>query len=125
MSKLTIKASYQTGDSFRTEDTEELLGYVVEKRETARLALSYLKKHYESVENHGAYSFRKKQQDVSKEIWYAKSEWSNGWECSVMLPLDDESLIKVSVPYTGYFERLYGLDIVSAESEDDKDSVRI
>lgn len=126
MSKYTIKASYQTGNSFSNEDTEDLLGYVVEDKEVARKALVSLKKHYEAYQEQESFSFRRKSVEInnSKEPWYYKGDWSDSWQHSVILPLDDGSTVVVSVPYVGYFETLYGLDIVLVDEEDDPDSVR-
>jgi hypothetical protein len=71
--KYRIKISYRTGNSFRSEDTEDTLEIGWNNLDIAKQNLQFIKEHYEMYKDLDAYTPKK-----SKEQWYElnqNKEW--------------------------------------------------
>ena len=108
-----IQYQYQTGDSFHTEDREDILEYEWLDLDIAKECLRRIKEHYlwyESLEN--SYSFR---DPVSKPVWHnvkIQRLGDRNEHCLINLPVDNGKEIQFWPPWCGYFERLYGAEII-------------
>lgn len=114
-----IKYEYRTGDSFHTEDREEILEYEWKNLDVVKECLKRIREHYkwyESIENHYAYRHEK----VEKPAWHniQKQDYIMGNEhCLINLPLDNGKEIQFWPPWCGYFEQLYGAEIVPCDND--------
>ena len=110
-----IKYDYQTGDSFHTEEREDLLEYEWMDLDVAKECLKRIREHYkwyQSLENH--YSFRK--EEIVKPTWH-NIDMSNfiirtDEHYLMNMPLDNGNEIQFWPPWCGYFEHLHGAEIV-------------
>jgi hypothetical protein len=136
-----IKISYQTGDSFKNEDTESTLEIGWNNLDIAKENLQFIKEHYEMYDDLDIYHPRK-----TKEQWYEQNqnkEWfvyekslyyndcridesskhkydphklkympdDNMAQNCIKLKLDDGSYFQMYCFWCGYFERLYYAEI--------------
>ncbi len=107
----TIKISYQTGDSFSTSEEEELIGCCWKNKNLAKEALQAIKEHHHVYASSGFRDTRtseEKNKEASKFKWFYK-EYPEG---SIQLKLDNGEYKVTSVFWIGFFETLYGADIV-------------
>ncbi len=113
-----IKYSYKTGDSFGNEDRESLLEYEWEDLDVAKEALRRIKEHYVWYESiaHPYY--------VNDSV---KPEWHNIKEGNIAkdmihymlnIPADNGEEYQFWAPWCGYFETLYGAEIVVVDEKD-------
>ena len=106
-----IKYDYRTGDSFHTEDSEGLLEYEWEDLAVAKEALRRIKEHYkwyESIENPWT-------DDVERPKWHnikPGSQIRDMDHCLLNMPTDNGEEVQFWPPWCGYFETLYGAQIV-------------
>lgn len=118
----TIEIHYRTGDSFGSHDETDTVGCVWEDKEQARLALSYIKDHYEFYKEANAWRSGKTEKQMQKAVkdkpWVEKLEY---WQHGLVLPVGN-STQRVSAFWCGYFETLHGAKIIGAE--DDRDSYK-
>jgi hypothetical protein len=124
-----IKAHYQTGDSFHTEETSDVLAPCWHDLTTAKEALRWLNEHHEyyrasNDRYHWNEADKKNLANIAKKPWYAEQDstgykWPEWWHHSLKLPLDDGTLMVTSIPYHGYFEHLHSLEIILAKEDTD------
>lgn len=112
-----IKYSYRTGDSFHTEDREEILEeFEWKDMEIAKEALKRIEEHYRwyaSLEHYGRYG----ESEVKKPEWHnvdAKDDYTG--KSLLNIRMDNGKEIQFWPPWCGYFETLYGAEIVLDES---------
>jgi len=106
----TIKVKYQTGDSFHTEETEDLIGCCWDNIELARKGIQAIREHHEL--------YRYRDSDADKKA--RKYEWcyKKYPEFGLLLETDDGSIQKISTFWIGYFETLHSAEIVSEDERD-------
>lgn len=107
--KYRILISYQTGDSFKTEDKEEFLDGEWENMEILKENLYRIKEHYLWYEdNYKSYGFKK----------IEEPEWHKGKpDNSILLKTDSGVEYWNSTFWCGYFERLYGAKVVVSQND--------
>lgn len=121
-----IKIHYQTGDSFRNEDREERIDFIFENLETAKENLRRIEEHYKMYQETGRnyhMPFKEIKKKYGSEPWFIdistekKPSVDPHFMCGYALNLvkDDGEEFRYSVFWTGYFEHLYGANIVGAE----------
>jgi hypothetical protein len=110
MGKYKIKYSYRTGDSFHTEDLEDILEYDWDDLEFAKESLKRIKEHY------AWYSYKTNYYSKMDEV--AKPEWHNVNYSHVSdehylmnIRMDNGKEVQFWPPWCGYFETLYGAEI--------------
>ena len=114
-----IEYSYRTGDSFGTQDHEDVLEYEWNDLEKAKESLARIKEHYtwyESKENH--YGREKKVEEPSWHKISGEHAQLGGEHCILNIPMDNGNEVQFWPPWCGYFESLYGASIVSDEDDD-------
>ena len=108
--KYQIMISYETGNSFGTEDREELLELDWDDLIVAKQNLNRIKEHYEYYKS-SSYSSHK---DRVCPHWMADTESS---EYSIELLADNGQIWKIGVYWMGYFEQLYEAEIIINNSD--------
>lgn len=121
MTQYKIKYFYHTGDSFHTEDCEDILESSWENLEVAKEALKRIKEHYtwyELICDWERYSHIHKKSDKPKppKWWDVKSPYDAHY--CLNLPLDNGKEFQFSAPWCGYFEGLYGAQIFTSMDEE-------
>lgn len=116
-----IKYFYETGNSFGREDCTEILELEWNDLEIARTALSYINEHWEFYSEYKRYSIsdaeRKKLiRSVKDKPWFIEGKYESF--SSLLLPTDEGKDYMMSAPWCGYFETLYGAEIVLDSSRD-------
>ena len=114
-----IKYSYKTGDSFHSEDKEKILEFDWIDLQLAKQALQRIREHYlwyESINN--SYSFRPK--NIERPEWHIKELDESGLDehsipNMLVLQMDEGKQVQFWCPWCGYFEHLYGAEIVLNE----------
>jgi hypothetical protein len=111
-----IKYSYRTGDSFHSEDREEILEFEWEDIKLAEEALKRIEEHYRwytSIRN--SYSFSP--ETIERPDWHKKEFTSTDHaqsteENMIVLRMDNDQTVQFWAPWCGYFETLYGCELV-------------
>jgi len=111
-----IKYSYFTGNSFGSEDREDVLEFEWKDLEKAKEALQRIKEHYNWYQ--------------SRESWLREEVETPEWHCSkgsgvykggehniLNLEMDNGNEVQFWAPWCGYFEGLYGASIVIPEED--------
>jgi hypothetical protein len=106
-----IEISYSTGSSFHTEDCIESVGHVWEDLTQAKKALQYIKEHYKACDEQ--YNDKTIIEKHGGEPWCKKEHPSY----SLLVPNDEGNLVSIHCFWVGYFESLYGADIVSSKDD--------
>jgi len=107
-----IKYRYRTGNSFHKEDCEDILEFEWDREELAVKALKRIQEHYRWYE-----SIEKFYMDALPEPkWHKKKvvdndEYINS-QC-ILLEMDNGEEVMFYCPWCGYFETLYGAEIVN------------
>lgn len=109
-----IKYSYQTGDSFHQEDQEDILEFEWSKLEIVKEALRRIGEHYKW--------FQSKESYIEKELpqpkWFnVDADHVTNEKYLINLPLDNGKEVQFFCPWCGYFETLYGAEIVTEDSD--------
>ena len=108
-----IKYLYRTGNSFGSEDCEDILEYEWEDYKFAKESLQRIKEHYEwyeSIEDHFG---------GSKQIpkWHNVSmpeKWMEDQKHHIInLRINETDEVQFWCPWCGYFEHLYGAEIIT------------
>ena len=102
----TIKIYYRTGDSFHTEDTEQILEGSWDNLVILRANLERIKNHYKYYETIYGYSLYKLPELEEPENWNKEYPWQ------ITLYLDNGNEWKFHAFWCGYFETLLGAEIV-------------
>jgi hypothetical protein len=124
MNKYQIQVTYQTGNSFSSEEVTELWGPTYSNEDVAKRNLQRIKEHYELYMLHNKdWNADKTQLKValkkaSHKDWFAGEGKSHQyWEYSLKLELEDGTFRKQSVHWCGYFESLWNAEIVTEKSD--------
>jgi hypothetical protein len=114
-----IKYSYRTGDSFHTEELENILEYEWEDLDIAKDSLKRIKEHYkwyEGIESHSRFS-----EKIPKPDWHnVNSEHVSSEHYLLNIKMDNGKEVQFWPPWCGYFEALYGAEIISEGDNDMK-----
>jgi hypothetical protein len=108
-----IKYSYQTGNSFGSEDMDGILEYEWEDLNNAKDALKRINQHYKWYQGQ-RYSYMEK---TPKPKWLKISGQYMSDEC-INLKMDNGKEIQFWCPWCGYFESLYGAEIIQIPDND-------
>jgi hypothetical protein len=115
----TIEIHYRTGNSFESHDETETIGCIWEDKEQARLALSYIKEHYEFYKEANAWRSGKTEKEMQKAVknkpWVIELAY---WEHGLLVPVGD-STQRISAFWCGYFETLHGAKIIPIGDDED------
>lgn len=114
-----IKYTYQTGDSFHTEEREDLLEYEWKDLDVVKECLKRIREHYkwyQSLEN--TYAFRKEY--VGKPEWHNVKYDKRNEHCLMNMPMDNGNEVQFWPPWCGYFEHLHSAEIVTEGDTDMK-----
>lgn len=105
-----INISYTTGNSFGSEDTEDLVGYSWNNLEDAKEALAYIKEHYAAQQG---LSCRDKEfiEKYGRKVWCDK-EYPT---VCLLVPDNDGGQHRISAFWCGYFESLQSASIITEE----------
>lgn len=116
MGKYKIKYNYQTGDSFHTETCEEVLEFDWEDLDIAKEGLKRINEHYKWYSSKNSYSFNKN--EVSKPEWHNVNTDLVSQEHYLMnIRMDNGKEVQFWPPWCGYFETLYGAEIIIEDSD--------
>lgn len=124
--RYTIEVSYKTGDTFQSYDTSHELGISWENLDMAKEALRRIKEQYEvetdneHAERWGRFYPEAKFRDPKDFKWYSPKYP----EVSIMLPLDDGTEHCHGTPWRGYFEHLYGAEIVPVNDTKEEEGMK-
>lgn len=99
-----IEISYQTGDSFKTEDAEQFIEYIWNDIKVVEQNLLRIKEHYEWYQD-AQKRFNTKNL-VKPKFVHDKHDWS------LLLVMDDGQEVYYSCFWIGYFETLYAAKVV-------------
>lgn len=110
-----IKYHYQTGNSFGSEEREDILEYEWKDLDVAKECLKRIKEHYRWYQSHeNRYSFRN--EEVVKPAWHnidmGKRMIKSDEHYLMNMPMDNGNEIQFWPPWCGYFEHLYGAEII-------------
>jgi hypothetical protein len=121
MKNYKIKVCYQTGDSFSSEESTEIIEeFSWESEEVAKRNLQRIGEHYK------LYMLFNKEYNISKEQLTEakknakKTDWfidNNYWEYSLKIELDDGTFKELTTRWCGYFESLWSAEIVCDKSD--------
>ena len=115
--KYKIKYHYQTGDSFHTEECEDILEFEWGDLEIAKESLKRINEHYKWYQSKNSY-FR----EDSPE----KPEWHNvnsehvhlsGEHNLMNIRMDNGKEVQFWPPWCGYFESLHWAEIITEDSD--------
>jgi hypothetical protein len=117
-----IEYHYQTGDSFHTEERSDLLEFEWKNLDVAKECLKRIREHYRWYESeNNTYAFR--HEKVQKPAWHNIKNTGHfkGHEHYLLnIPMDNGNEVQFWAPWCGYFERLYGAEIVTEGDTDMK-----
>ena len=115
--KYTIKVNYSTGDSFSNYDTSTILDYNWTNLDIVKENLKAIQDHYKLYQLYNSPPW-----DLNKsKIQNMKKNYEKKWwyfdEYSQYFKLDDGTLVRNYNSWVGYFEHLYGAEIISKDDE--------
>jgi hypothetical protein len=110
-----IKYSYTTGDSFSSEDREDILEYGWNNIEKAQDALLRIKEHYKWYESKEYPRLNKAMKPP--KWWKVKFEVSDLAHHLINLKLDNGKEVQFPCPWCGYFESLHSVEIILKNEE--------
>ena len=112
--KHKIKYFYQTGDSFHTEDAKDVLEIEWDDLSVAKESLKRIKEHYkwyQSLEHSW-------EDELPEPNWFNVTEKDELMrKYLINLPLDNGKEYQFHAPWCGYFETLYGAEIISEDDD--------
>ena len=122
MGKYSIEVSYQTGDSFGSQDTSDVLEITWDNLEIAKRNLKAIKDHYEMYGKLNGYNFGSKDTrqkivgQYSREPWFVNDDRSH-FHGSLKLEADNGNYMQLYAMWCGYFETLHGAEIITDDSD--------
>ena len=116
MTTYKITITYQTGDSFHTEQAVDDISITWEDLEVAKKALAWVK-DLDIVTNRHKSSWSIPYDERRKEILTLPCACSEFPEVAMMLPRDDGTLRQISTFWRGHFERLLCAEIVAEDPD--------
>lgn len=124
MKKYQIEVSYYTGNSFGSEDTKDFLELSWNNLEIAKENLQAIKEHYEMynhIENPPWGQKRIPREEIHEkyknEWWFPETDNIYFAHYLMRLKTDEGKFMQQWNFWCGYFEGLYGAEIVSEESD--------
>ncbi len=117
-----IKYYYHTGDSFTSEDKENVLEFEWKNLDIVKECLKRIKEHYKWYENKEK-SYHLKEDKIEKPEWHnvkVEKYMLSNQHCLLNLPMDNGNEIQFWPPWIGYFEMLYGAEIIMNSDNDMK-----
>lgn len=107
-----IQYKYQTGDSFKTYDSEGVLEMQWKNLDNALIALKRIKEHYNwyKYENRQSWSDEK---EVPEPDWHKGEKY----QFTLKVKLDNGKEVMFSAPWCGYFERLHSAEIIADDPD--------
>ena len=102
----TLKIYYQTGDTFSTTDTTNIIGCCWKNKELAEQAIKEIRKHNEIFTSYKSDKVKKKK--ASKYPWFN----NKNAEYSLLLEMDNKSRKIINAFWVGYFEYLQYVEII-------------
>jgi len=109
----TIEIQYSTGDSFGIYDETRTIEFTFKNLDTGKAILQRIKEHYQYWYAQ-EYAYHK--EVPSKPDWIKKGDS----ESTIRFLLDDGKEVQMCPFWIGYFNRLYGAEIVNVKEEDTK-----
>jgi hypothetical protein len=113
--KYQIKIDYRTGDSFSSEDTSDVLEEVWTNLDIAKQNLVRIKEHYVWYEDRYDKPWKKGDR-VEKPKWLTYEDKHDAREI-IMLLTDEGKEWQFWASWCGYFETLYGAEIILEEDD--------
>jgi hypothetical protein len=109
-----IKAYYQTGDSFGSENTYTVLELINKDIDVAKANLKRIAEHYEMYKQFNSYSRHreKTKKDYKNFDWFVDEDM---FEYSVILKTDSGNNLQIHCDWCGYFEKLHSIELVNDE----------
>lgn len=108
-----IKYFYQTGDSFNTYDSEDVLEMAWKNLDNAKSALRRIKEHYDWYKYENRESWHKYDKEVEEPKWHKGEKY----DMTIKVMLDNGKEVKFSAPWCGYFERLHNAEIIADDPD--------
>ncbi len=115
MGKYKIKYFYQTGDSFHTEEREDILEFDWDDLDMAKESLKRIEEHYKWYQSKESYFGRKK--EIEKPKWHNVKYEHNDEHCLMNIRMDNEKEVQFWPPWCGYFESLHSAEIITEDSD--------
>lgn len=116
MKTYVIKVHYTTGDSFQSHDDVDEVGMQWSNLEKAKLALQYIKEHYQAYRANNEGSWIRPNQfkidSIKDKPWFHGKAGGRYWEHAILVEDDMGELHQISPFWCGYFERLHSAEIV-------------
>ncbi len=118
-----IKVVYQTGDTFRSHETEDVLDFSWSNIDIAKKNLKHINEHYKLYMmidkdwNLGREEQNVKILEASKKPWFYNKE-KQYWKYQIGLEKDDGTIEFISTSWCGYFESLWSAEIIIEEDKD-------
>lgn len=122
-----IKVKYQTGDSFGSQDTEDIIELDWNNLDVAKQNLQRIKEHYEQYRQlngwRNEYGHKDRDSIIEKnktKDWFVGEDnttWSTPEYC-IKLYTDDGKPFQISCFWCGYFEYLHGAEIITSGDSD-------
>jgi hypothetical protein len=114
--KYKIKYHYQTGDSFHTEEREDILEFDWDDLDKAKESLKRINEHYKWYShNENYYSHNEK---VEKPDWHNVDTSHVSSEHYLMnIRMDNGKEVQFWPPWCGYFESLHWAEIITEDSD--------
>ena len=120
MGMYSIEVSYQTGDSFGSQDTSDVLELTWDNLEVAKRNLKAIKEHDELYSKLNGYDFGKNRdqllEEASKKPWFVQDDKSH-FHGSLRLEADNGNYMQLHAMWCGYFESLHGAKIIVDNSD--------
>lgn len=124
MKKYRILISYYTGDSFGSQDTEDYLDLSWDSLKVAKENLQAVKEHYKMynhIESPPWGEKRLSRKEIHKQYkdkwWFPETENSYFLHHLMKLKTDKGILMQQHNFWCGYFEGLYGAEIVGEDND--------
>lgn len=121
MGKYKINISYRTGDSFRNKDTEQMLELDWEDLDNAKANLQNIKEHYEMYKALEAYRRKETDEEIFDKYkdkpWFVEDKDKTSKKHCILLHADNGNTMRMWAFWTGYFESLYGAEIITDKDE--------
>lgn len=122
MGKYTIKITYTTGNSFRSEETYDYLDLTWETLEVAKRNLKYIKEHWEMYSALNSYRMGSPTKEeifeqCSDKVWFVNNGDAYYSEYCMKLEVDNGNFMQQRNFWCGYFEDLICAKIEIDESD--------
>ncbi len=123
MKKYRILVNYYTGNSFGSHDTEDYLDLSWNNLDVAKENLKAIKDHYKMYNEIEGSSWKAKKsreeilEDYKNNWWFPENDDSFSTHNLMKLKTDEGKTVQQWNFWCGYFEGLYGAEIVSEDND--------